>query len=87
MSKSAGNVIFPEDILKNYGADILRAWVASDYAEDLRIDKTILIQHSESYRKIRNTFRFILGNIKDNFEPQNIKNLKIENFLNLKIYT
>ena len=55
--------------LKNYGADILRAWVASsDYAEDLRIDKNILAQHAESYRKIRNTFRFILGNIKDNFE-------------------
>ncbi len=85
MSKSAGNVILPEDILKNYGADILRAWVsASDYAEDLRIDKTILTQHSESYRKIRNTLRFILGNIKDNFEPQNIKNLKIEKFSELE---
>ena len=72
MSKSSGNVISPDDILKNYGADILRAWVASsDYAEDLRIDKNILAQHAESYRKIRNTFRFILGNIKDNFEKQN----------------
>jgi len=87
MSKSAGNVVSPEDILKNYGADILRAWVsASDYAEDLRIDKTILSQHAESYRKIRNTFRFILGNIKDNFEPQNIENLKIENFSELERY-
>ena len=47
MSKSAGNVISPEDILKNFGADILRVWVsASDYAEDLRIDKTILSQHA-----------------------------------------
>ena len=56
MSKSLGNVISPEDILKNYGADILRLWVAaSDYAEDIRIDKTILSQHAESYRKIRNT--------------------------------
>ena len=73
MSKSTGNVIFPEDILKNYGADILRAWVASsDYAEDLRIDQNILAQHAESYRKIRNTFRFILGNLKDNFEKQNL---------------
>ena len=42
---------------------------SSDYSEDLRIDKNILVQHAESYRKIRNTFRFILGNIKDNFEP------------------
>ena len=87
MSKSAGNVILPEDILKNYGADILRAWVcASDYAEDLRIDKTILAQHAESYRKIRNTFRFILGNIKDNFEPQNINNLEIKDFPELERY-
>ena len=54
MSKSMGNVISPEDILKNYGADILRVWVASsDYAEDLRIDKSILTQHNESYRKNR----------------------------------
>ena len=61
MSKSMGNVISPEDILKNYGADILRVWAtASDYSEDLRIDKNILIQHAESYRKIRNTFRFML---------------------------
>ena len=45
-----------------YGADILRLWVASsDYAEDLRIDHLILEQHAESYRKIRNTFRFMLG--------------------------
>ncbi|MDA9180726.1 isoleucine--tRNA ligase [Pelagibacteraceae bacterium] len=72
MSKSLGNVISPDDILKNYGADILRVWVASsDYAEDLRIDKSILIQHAESYRKIRNTFRFILGNLKDNHQKQN----------------
>ena len=54
MSKSAGNIISPEDILKKYGADILRLWVASsDYAEDLRIDHSILDQHAESYRKIR----------------------------------
>ena len=64
MSKSLGNVISPEEILKNYGADILRAWVAaSDYAEDVRIDKSILTQHAESYRKIRNTFRYLLGNL------------------------
>ncbi len=87
MSKSSGNVISPEDILKNYGADILRAWVASsDYAEDLRIDKNILAQHAESYRKIRNTFRFILGNIKDNFEPQSFDSIEIKNLNELEQY-
>ena len=87
MSKSTGNVISPADILKDYGADILRTWVASsDYAEDLRIDKTILIQHAESYRKIRNSFRFILGNIKDNFEKQSIETLEIKNFSELEQY-
>ena len=87
MSKSVGNVISPEDILKNYGADILRTWVASsDYAEDLRIDKSILIQHAESYRKIRNTFRFILGNLKDNYEKQNFNELDFKNFNELEQY-
>ena len=87
MSKSSGNVISPEDILKNYGADILRAWVASsDYAEDLRVDKNILAQHAESYRKIRNTFRFILGNIQDNFEQQAFESLEIKNLNELEQY-
>ncbi len=87
MSKSMGNVISPDEILKNYGADILRVWVASsDYAEDLRIDKNILIQHAESYRKIRNTFRFMLGNLKDNFEKQNFEKVKIEEFDELERY-
>ena len=87
MSKSSGNVISPEDILKNYGADILRAWVASsDYSEDLRIDKSILAQHAESYRKIRNTFRFILGNINDNFEKQSLEALDIKKFNELEQY-
>ncbi len=85
MSKSMGNVISPEDILKNYGADILRVWAsASDYAEDLRIDKNILIQHAESYRKIRNTFRFMLGNLKDNFEKQNFEKIKLNEFEELE---
>ena len=87
MSKSAGNVISPEDILKNYGADILRAWVASsDYTEDLRIDDSILSQHAESYRKIRNTFRFILGNLQDKFEPQDFKKININNISELEKY-
>ena len=87
MSKSMGNVISPEEILKNYGADILRVWVASsDYAEDLRIDKNILVQHAESYRKIRNTFRFMLGNLKDNFEQQNFKKIDTEKLDELEQY-
>ncbi|MDA9684027.1 isoleucine--tRNA ligase [Candidatus Pelagibacter bacterium] len=85
MSKSLGNVILPEDILKNYGADILRLWVAaSDYAEDIRIDKTILSQHAESYRKIRNTFRYMLGNLKDEFNPQVFQEIKFKEFEELE---
>jgi len=94
MSKSLGNVISPDDILKKYGADILRIWVASsNYAEDLRIDYSILDQHSESYRKIRNTFRFLLGNLNDNFEKVSLEDLDIndlpelEKFMLHKIYT
>ena len=79
MSKSLGNVIAPEDILKKYGADILRIWVASsNYAEDLRIDYSILDQHSESYRKIRNTFRFLLGNLNDTIQDVDLENLEIK---------
>jgi isoleucyl-tRNA synthetase len=69
MSKSLGNVISPQDIIKDYGADILRMWVASsDYNEDIRISKEILTRLSEAYRKIRNTARFILSNLYD-FKP------------------
>lgn len=69
MSKSLGNVIIPDDIVPKYGADILRLWVASsDYHADIRISDEILKQLSEGYRKIRNTARFILGNIGD-FDP------------------
>ncbi|MEG2295406.1 MAG: isoleucine--tRNA ligase [Oscillospiraceae bacterium] len=68
-SKSMGNGVIPEDIIKEYGADILRLWVASsDYHTDIRISKDILKQLSEVYRKIRNTARYILGNI-DGFDP------------------
>ncbi len=69
MSKSIGNTINPDDIVSQYGADILRLWVASsDYHADIRISKDILKQLSEIYRKIRNTARFILGCISD-FDP------------------
>ncbi len=94
MSKSLGNVIAPEDILKKYGADILRIWVSSsNYAEDLRIDYSILDQHSESYRKIRNTFRYLLGNINDKFKDFNLDEIDIdslpelEKFMLNKIYS
>lgn len=70
MSKSLGNGIAPSEIIKEYGADIARLWVAaSDYQVDVRISKDILKQLSEAYRKIRNTARFILGNISD-FNPE-----------------
>ena len=69
MSKAIGNTINPDDIVSQYGADILRLWVASsDYHADIRISKDILKQLSEIYRKIRNTARFILGCISD-FDP------------------
>ena len=87
MSKSTGNVISPNDILQKYGADILRVWVsASDYAEDLRIDFNILDQHAESYRKIRNTFRFLLGNLQDKKTDLDFPNLDISNWPELEIY-
>ena len=87
MSKSTGNVISPEDILKKYGADILRVWVAaSDYAEDLRIDLSILDQHAESYRKIRNTFRFLLGNLQDQKNDFNFSSDEVFNWPDLEKY-
>ena len=87
MSKSLGNIISPEDILKKYGADILRIWVAaSDYAEDLRIDYSILEQHAESYRKIRNTFRYILGNLNDKFEKIDFEKININDLPELEQY-
>lgn len=71
MSKSLGNGIAPKEVIDQYGADILRLWVASsDYHADIRISKDILKQLSEAYRKIRNTARFILSNLYD-FDPDN----------------
>ncbi|WP_053219737.1 isoleucine--tRNA ligase [Virgibacillus senegalensis] len=73
MSKSVGNIVVPSKIMKQYGADILRLWVASvDYQADVRISDDIIKQTSEGYRKIRNTFRFMLGNLQD-FDPSNDK--------------
>ncbi|MFC0301491.1 isoleucine--tRNA ligase [Virgibacillus soli] len=69
MSKSLGNVILPSKVVKQLGADILRLWVSSvDYQADVRISDDILKQTSEAYRKVRNTFRFMLGILAD-FDP------------------
>jgi len=69
MSKSMGNVIAPKKVIDKYGAEILRLWVAaSDYKDDVRISDTILKQLSDAYRRIRNTGRFILGNLYD-YDP------------------
>ncbi|WP_286975434.1 isoleucine--tRNA ligase [Acetomicrobium sp. UBA5826] len=69
MSKSLGNVVQPQEVIGKYGADILRLWVAStDYRNDIRISETILRNLVESYRRIRNTLRYILGNLSD-FDP------------------
>ena len=66
MSKSKGNVIAPEKVMKQYGSEILRLWVAmSDYQSDLKISDNILKQNAELYRKIRNTARFLLANVDD----------------------
>ncbi|PRX25085.1 isoleucyl-tRNA synthetase [Orenia metallireducens] len=69
MSKSIGNVVSPHDIIKQYGADILRLWVASsNFKEDVRVSDKILKENAEVYRRIRNTSRYILGNLAD-FDP------------------
>ncbi|MCS1350639.1 isoleucine--tRNA ligase [Mechercharimyces sp. CAU 1602] len=66
MSKSLGNTIDPQKVIQQYGADILRLWVSSvDYQADMRVSDKILKQIAEAYRKIRNTFRFLLGNVAD----------------------
>ncbi len=71
MSKSVGNVVGPEEVWEQYGADVLRLWVASAEFRggDVRISNDILKQLAEAYRRIRNTARFMLGNIHD-FKPE-----------------
>ena len=69
MHKSLGNAVGPEEVIKEYGADMLRLWVASaDYTQDMRISKDIMKQLSQAYLKIRNTARYMLGNLCD-FDP------------------
>ena len=69
MHKSLGNAVSPDEVIKDYGADMLRLWVSSaDYTQDMRISPEILKQLSQAYLKIRNTARFMLGNL-DGFDP------------------
>ena len=69
MSKSLGNVVLPTEVCEKWGADLLRLWVASqDYTADVRMSNNVMTQLSEAYRKLRNTFRFALGNLAD-FDP------------------
>ncbi len=73
MSKSLGNTVAPEEVIKEYGADILRLWVAqSDYTVDLRIGKEILKGVADSYRRLRNTMRYMLGALKDFSEAERV---------------
>lgn len=70
MSKSAGNVIAPQEVIDKYGAEVLRLWVsAADYRDDIRISSEILTHLAEAYRRIRNTCRYLLGNLAD-FHPE-----------------
>jgi isoleucyl-tRNA synthetase len=70
MSKSAGNVVAPQEVIDQYGAEVLRLWVsAADYRDDIRISKEILTHLAEAYRRIRNTCRYLLGNLSD-FDPE-----------------
>jgi isoleucyl-tRNA synthetase len=69
MSKSLGNTVAPDDVIRKYGAEVLRLWAASeDYTEDIRLSDEILKHLAEAYRRIRNTCRFLLGNLAD-FDP------------------
>ncbi len=78
MSKSLGNVVAPQTVIKDSGADILRLWVAaSDYSDDLRIGKNVLTTFSETYRKLRNSIRWMLGALA-HFEPAQAKDVKLE---------
>lgn len=82
MSKSIGNVVAPKEIIDKYGAEILRLWVAAeDYTEDIRLSDDIITRLTESYRKIRNTARYLLGNFYD-FDPDK-DSVKYENMMEL----
>jgi len=90
MSKSEGNVISPNEIINKYGADIIRLWtVASDYFEDIKIDENIIKSQIDSYRRIRNTLRFLIGNLKgfEDKEKTDYKNLPgLEKYILFRIW-
>jgi isoleucyl-tRNA synthetase len=80
MSKSLGNIVLPEEICEKWGADLLRLWVGSqEYQADVKMSERVMTQLSEAYRKIRNTFRFALGNLND-FDPSRdaVRNAELE---------
>jgi len=84
MSKSIGNVVSSKELIDKYGADVVRLWIASsNYKEDIRISEEIMEGLSDTYRKIRNTVRFLLGNIRD-FNPQ--KTLSFEDMSEIDKY-
>jgi isoleucyl-tRNA synthetase len=88
MSKSLGNVVAPQEITKKHGSEILRLWTSSaDYREDMRISNEIIARLVEAYRKIRNTSRFLLGNIND-FDPSmaDLAKLNREDLLEIDLY-
>lgn len=85
MHKSLGNAVAPDEVIKDYGADMLRLWVASaDYTQDMRISKDIMKQLSQAYLKIRNTARYMLGNLCD-FHPDTDA-VALENLMELDRY-
>ncbi|WP_457551152.1 isoleucine--tRNA ligase [Desulfobacula sp.] len=91
MSKSVGNVVAPESVIKQYGADVLRLWVASaDYKGDISISNNIIKQLSDAYRRIRNTCRFLLGNFSDfdvTCDLRPIKNMsELDRFILHRLY-
>lgn len=76
MSKSLGNIVAPQDVMDQYGADILRIWVVnSDYSEDLRIGPEIIKQQADIYRRLRNTLRYLLGNLAEFDESERITDI------------
>jgi isoleucyl-tRNA synthetase len=77
MSKSLGNVVAPQEVIAQYGADILRIWVVnSDYSEDLRIGPEIVKQQADIYRRLRNTLRYIIGNLAEFDASERIENIQ-----------
>ncbi|UUD36751.1 Isoleucine--tRNA ligase [Mycoplasmopsis californica] len=86
MSKSKGNVVSPLDVVKEYGADILRLWVAnSEYSNDISISDNILKQNVEIYRNIRNKIKFMLGNLND-YKHKKIKTTGVHEFIENQFY-